>query len=556
MNIKDFEQHIDSKILNRGYDYYDNGNIIEIYEQGEDEYTFIIEGREDYEVTVKLDDKGDIVYSYCNCPYNFGPVCKHEVATYFQLFEIFNSKNLSEKITNDIVKRPKIEEILNSLSKDELVNIIIDITKEDSTLKNKIIFKYSKDEGEDGIERCKKLMESIIRKYMTREGYILYRETYGFINDMEILLEKMKDTKDKISALEIGFLLLEELIESFQYADDSGGVIGSLIIEIIDSMEEVIMKSKSLDRSIREKMFEKLLTQVDNRVFEGWEDYRIDIIAICAEFADVKPFRDRLLNKIKSWVDKNNDDQYKKYSSERMLMILYNIIQQYGEQNEAERFIKDNLKFSSFRELLIEKYMEKENYNKVIELALDGEKNDKHFRGLVSKWKELRYVAYKKLLLKQEQEKLAKELFFSGEYEYYKELKELHKGNEEELYNALKQELKSSNGWHRRDIYLKLIVDEKDLEEIMEYVRQNPMAIENYSDMLIDQYEDEVVNIYNNMIMSAADLSNNRKRYQEVCRKIKRYRKIAGDKKANKIIEKLRKLYKRRPAFLDELGKI
>ncbi|WP_294182725.1 hypothetical protein [uncultured Clostridium sp.] len=56
--------------------------------------------------------------------------------------------------------------------------------------------------------------------------------------------------------------------------------------------------------------------------------------------------------------------------------------------------------------MLIDKFMKAENYLKVIDSALEGEKQDKNHAELVLKWKEIRYTAYKKLLFKKEQEKL------------------------------------------------------------------------------------------------------------------------------------------------------
>lgn len=60
----------------------------------------------------------------------------------------------------------------------------------------------------------------------------------------------------------------------------------------------------------------------------------------------------------------------------------------------------------------------------------------------------VRYDAYKKLSLKEEQKRLAKELLFNGNFEYYKELRELTTGDKTALYNNLKQELKKDKGWY------------------------------------------------------------------------------------------------------------
>ncbi|MEY8763875.1 MULTISPECIES: hypothetical protein [Clostridium] len=68
--------------------------------------------------------------------------------------------------------------------------------------------------------------------------------------------------------------------------------------------------------------------------------------------------------------------------------------------------MEENIEFPSFRKMLIDKFMKAENYLKVIDSALEGEKQDKNHAELVLKWKEIRYTAYKKLLFKKEQEKL------------------------------------------------------------------------------------------------------------------------------------------------------
>jgi len=62
MNINHFENYINKTILDRGYHYYIEGNVVEVYEQGENDYIFHIEGSDDYEVLVRMEDNGDILY--------------------------------------------------------------------------------------------------------------------------------------------------------------------------------------------------------------------------------------------------------------------------------------------------------------------------------------------------------------------------------------------------------------------------------------------------------------------------------------------------------------
>ena len=380
MNINNFKEYIDKTIFKRGYDYYTDGNILDTCNEGDNTYTFEVQGSEDYQVVVQLDDNGEIIYSECNCPYDFGPICKHEVAAYFELAESISTdvdnkdENINVAINNEKVKKkkakePEMKEVLSNLSKEKLIDIILDITQKDRTLKNSLIVRYSKGNSEQELKKCKKLIDSIVRKHLGREGFISYREAGYFVSDMEELFEKIRETDDIILAIDIAFLIIDEGIEAFQYADDSDGDVGGLVSATIDLIGEVISYNEDIDINIKEKLFEKLLGKGESKIFDDWTDYRIDMLGLCAEVATTEALRDKLKIKLNYLIEKNSNNQYMEYSNESMLHILFNMVNKYGSKEEAEQFIKDNLNFPSFRELFINKYLKEKNYERVIELA-------------------------------------------------------------------------------------------------------------------------------------------------------------------------------------------
>ncbi|AWZ48605.1 hypothetical protein C3495_07135 [Clostridiaceae bacterium 14S0207] len=553
MNINNFEIYINETILDRGYNYYIDGNIIETYSRNDNEYIFQIQGNQEYQVIVKIDDQGKIIYSECDCPYDFGPICKHQVAAYFELLEISNNKLT---LKNQVTKLPEINEVLNTLSKENLIKIIIELTESNTTLKNNLILRYSKGTKEQELKKCKMFIESIVSKYTSREGFVSYNETYNFVNEMQNVLEKSRNTDDILLALDIAFLLLNESIEAFEYADDSNGNIGCLISQTIDLIKELLTDNVNLDIKLRENIFNKLIKESDNKIFDGWEDYSIDILSLCVKFADVECLRNKLIMKLKHNLAQNSNNAYERYNNEQTLTIMFQVINLYGTKEESLEFIKQNLKYSSFRELLIDKFIQEKNFYKVIELAIEGERQDKRLQGLVLKWKKIRYEAYKKLSLKEEQKILAKELILQGNFDYYKELKELITYDKTIFYNNLKQELKNNEGWYNKSIYLNLIVYEKDFDEIAEFVRENPQYIEQYDEILLERSKDEVIELYKKYIKLKAEFSSNRKNYQGVCRILRKYKKIAGKNNFETIVNELIGLYRKRPAFLDELSKI
>ncbi len=557
MNINNFKNHINTTILQRGYDYYENGNIVKSFHQGDDQYIFHVQGSNDYEVIVQLNESGEILFSECDCPYDFDSICKHQVAAYFELHELFNSESNHSKPQKTKTKQPQLKDVLYDLSYEELVDLIVDLTEKNPDLENSIIFRYAKgNDSQEELKKCKKFIHSIIRKYTGREGFIPYRQTFDFAREMEELLEKVKVTNDELLALDIAFLVLNKAIESFQFADDSGGEIGYLVTEIIELIGEIAVNSTGLDINLREKMFAKIMEQSSSEIFDGWEGYKIALLKISAQFADIEGLRNELRTRIEWMLKDYSQDEYKKYYEEDLLYILYMLIKDYSSKEEAERFIKDHLHITFFRELLIDKSMKQKNYHRVIELALEGEKIDAHYAARLTQWKKIRYAAYKKLSMKEEQQELAKELLFDGDFDYYRELKELVNGDHESFYVGLKEELKRDMSWHRKSVYLKLVVEENDLDEILTFVRENPYYIEQYAEMLSGKFREEVIEIYSKYIKLEASNSSNRKEYRKVCAIIKRYKKIAGNSNLQKIISELKTLYKNRPAFLDELSKI
>lgn len=553
MNIKDFEEHINSTILERGYDYYIGGNISECTHEDDNTYIFEVEGTEDYEVVIKLDDNGEIIYSECDCPYDFGPVCKHEVSAYYKLLDYINKINLAKKTKK--TKKDKLEEVLNSLSKEELIHIVVDLAKKDKMFNDSLILKYLKGDNEKELKNCKKLIKSIVKKYCGRGDFISYRQAYYFACDMDNVLEKSISTEDIMLSVDIALLVLDEAIEAFQYADDSNGDIGMLVSKTMETISTIIDEDTEIDIKVKRQLFKKLLKKSESEIFDGWNDFRISMFKICAQFADIKEFREKLTEKIESMIDSNSDNEYKKYSNESMLHILYEIIDDYGTKEESEEFIHNNINFSSFRELLINKYIAAKNYEKVIELTFEGEKQDKKYPGLIHKWEKIRYDAYKNLAMKKEQEELGRELLIQGDVEYYKDLKELA-DNKKEFYDDLKEELKNSKDWRSEQVLIDIIYRENDIDEIMDYVRNNKASIEKHVDAIKDKFYDEAIGIYKDYIKYEAERSNNRSHYKGVCAIIKRYKKIAGKGNAQEIINQLKEKYIRRPAFLDELGKI
>ena len=552
MNISNFQKYINDTILGRGYDYYVGGQVDEEYVRKGDTYIFRVEGREAYEVSVELDDSGEIIHAECDCPYDLGPICKHKAAVFFQLAEIINNGDVKWDAKQSPTELPGIKEVLNKLPKEELIRIIIEIAQKNETLEESLILRYSDGTNEQELEQVAKLIRRIVNKYVGRGGVIQYGQISDYVDEMGGILEKARNTANSLLALEIIIMVLHEAVEAYQYAYDSDGDIECLVSECFEVMEDLVLGEKFSDSSLKQKLFNRLLEDSNDHAYDDWQEFIIDILRLCAEVADTVALRLLLKDRIMAYLNNPDIDEY----AAPLLQILHRLIVVYGTDAEALQFEEENSAHASFREMLIERAKKENNFEKVIALAMEGEKQDDFHAGRTPQWKEIRYDAYKKLSLKAEQAGLAKELLFEGHFEYYQELKDLNTGDEKEFYNELKAKLKKDTRWQAKNMYINLIEQEEDTDEIMSYVRENPQYIARYADFLKEKYPDEVVALYNNRIKAAAQSSSKRSAYQDVCSLIRRYKKIAGKVNAAELVDELRVLYKKKRAFVDELSKL
>lgn len=554
MNLQNFQQLIDEKILERGRDYHLNGRVIELHRSADGEYIFQALGSEDYNVVVKIDEDGTILYSRCDCPYDYGPICKHEVAAFYDLFERLN--NIGFKMEKQTVSshRLTLSEVLQNLSKNELIKIIEDMASEDAVLEERLIFTYSKADHAQEIKACKRLIASIVDKYLRREGFISYRNAFPFANELGGVLEKGVRSNDSLLSIDIAFLVLNEGIAAFGYADDSDGDVGILVHEAIEMIDGIVQHSVDSGSDVKEELFNKLMQQCESSVFEGWEEFRTELLRIGFHFAENEQLRNKLRTKLENYI---KNDAKGRYQNEDLLKIVFDLINDYGSKQDAEQFITNHLHYEFFRDLLIKSLVDEKKYSKVIEVALEAEQKDSQYAGLVTKWKKVRYEAYKQLSKREEQFTLAMELFLGGDFNFYKELKELNNNEDVEIfYQRLKEKLKSDDGWKGRGLYLQLIQEENDVEELLDFVRNNPEYIEEYAELLSGTNKEDVVDIYQQFIHWKASHSSNRKNYREVCRKIKKFTKVAGKAKQVELVTELRFANLKRPAFIDELSKI
>ena len=112
LTLDNFETLIEPKILQRGADYFKSGSVMKIQKVADDDFSAWVAGSHDYNVLVKLD--GTKVISYiCDCPYDWGDVCKHVAAV------LYHFKNKGVKSAESGLSL-ELNSLLTNLSNQEL----------------------------------------------------------------------------------------------------------------------------------------------------------------------------------------------------------------------------------------------------------------------------------------------------------------------------------------------------------------------------------------------------------------------------------------------------
>lgn len=561
MKLDNFEEYINNKILERGHGYYLGGHIEKVKELERNRYVVEIYGQGSYTVSISLNETGEILETFCSCPYDLGPYCKHEAASFYRLKDDrvrTHEQAIDQKKTNQQTsKEPELKTTLSKLKKDDLLSLVITITEEYPELEKKLLFEYAP--AEDEIAESKKLIRSFINN-AKRSGFIHWNEAGYALQGANTTLEKARkrqESGETESAVQLSLTVLPIVTDMLQYTDDSSGIIGDSIRESIQIIDGAVFEGiDQMEPRERTKLFNTILKAALQKRYDGWSDIRIDLLKVCIYFSNYPKHREKLHKQFDLLLENADDDPWSsRFYTEQVKQLQLNLIEKTENHEATLSFIYDNIKYPKFRERAIVHLLKEGNYDHVIKLCEEGETADSMFRGLVSNWKKYRLEAYKDLGLTEKVKELTQGFLLDGEFEYYSELKNLYET--EEWDNVLEEILGTfEKQRHSSQTYVEILKEEKLYERLLKYANQRPNEIQSLYPYLIEDYFKEVNAIYQKLINLESENASDRKKYRNVCKLIKSYKKVCGEINAKKMINELEQKNVRRPAFIDELEKI
>jgi uncharacterized Zn finger protein len=563
--LNQFEQYIDETILKRGLQYFKKGHVHEPEEISPGVYEAIVEGTEDYNVRLTIKN-GIITEHVCDCPYDFGPVCKHVAAVIFYLvqdeLELNNkTKKAKTKQTSKPAKQKtvaeQVDELLEKATHDELKQFVREQASQNASFRNLFLSSFVQHNSNESKELYVKQVKAILKAASDRHGFIDWSASRLVGKAVDNLLESARKQIDNCnyrSAVFICTAVMEQMTEALQYADDSNGEIGGRVDAAYEMLYNIALEQSS--EEIRKLIIEYCFTSLDKQIYSGW-DWHTDILHLAALLLKTEEETERIFKQI----DKTQRSDYER---EEAQSIKYEILLKTKGENAAEKYFEQNITNPKLRRKAIQKALEKRDFEKAVSLAEDGVRYDlKDSPGLVVEW----YDWLLKIAQAQnDSEKIieyARLLFidnFMNEQDYYSIMKQQVKPEEwNSFVEAIIKDIKTSKRRYD-DISLiaSIFIKEGWWDRLLELVKKSPSlnTIDRYEKYLTKNYSKDLIELYANGILNYMENSMGREHYQNACRYIRKVIKMGGKDKANEIVSYLRSEYPQRRALIEELNRI
>lgn len=572
MNIplNQFEQYINETILARGLSYFRNGYVSEPEEIAHGVYEAIVEGSENY--TVQLSLENGVVTDYvCNCPYDYGPVCKHIAAVLFYLQQDELEIRQKEKKTNGEkpaspsgrkvrkkrkTKADQIVELLEKVSHEELKQFIIERTVHNRSFRDLFLSTYAHYNSNESKKQYSQLVNSILRTASDRHGFIDWsssRQVGIEISHLLATAQKQIENNNYKSAFYICTAVMEEMTEALQYSDDSNGDIGGSIYSACELFYEIV--KNNTNEEIRNSIFDYCVNAFERNVYSGW-DWHTDMLQI----ASIVLKSDSEFDKLMIIMDKHQESEY---TQETIQDIKYQILLKVKGENEANIYLEQNISNSRLRRTAIVNSVAKEDFNRARKIAFDGiEHDEKDKPGLAKEWYDWLLKIAQATNDKENIIKYARYLLidnFRNEQDYYQVLKQYIPQNKWDNYvNDIISDIRKTGRWTAQSLISNIYIREKWWDKLFEFVKQSPSlnTISEYEQYLAKDYSKELSEMYAVAVIKYLEQNMGRKHYQLACRYLRRIIKLGNREKANELIEKFRNDYPARKALMEELNNV
>lgn len=559
MRIDGFENQIDPTILSRGQAYYEEGAVVELEQVRQGLYEATLAGSDDYIVEVEI-RKGEVKALECDCPYDYGPVCKHEVAVLYAIREICEELEEGEsgKIPGIRKKGSGKEDsmhaltsLVNSLSLEELRSFLLHELRGDGGLQLRLQAAFPSQPVAVDRDYYERLVSGLVGR--GKRGYYDRSETSDIADKIDGLLDIAKakiQSGDFLEAFDIATVLLNRVGALLSYCDEDDDNLRDCLYEVSEILKRLLEANPP--RRIRDAVLDYCLWRCKSHPALS-EDRDGKLLNLAITLAESEEEVRRVIDLLESL---GGDE----WEQRRIQLLEYDVLLSKRGKEAAESFMLSYLDNDEFCQRVFERAMEEKDYARARQLAERGRRQseEKGKYGLVSPWVErLRSVA--KLTGETEESlRLSRELLVE------------HLGKVDDYFPELKAAIPTAQ-W---PAYLEALV--KDLERrgasnslaeiycrealwnsLFNLLKRGVVSgFWRYEQRFPAEYRPRIADRYAVQVLEMLESFAEKRIYTDACTLIRRIKALGEGYLAEQIIAELRIKYKRRRLLMEELDQL
>ena len=356
MNLDSFEEEIESPIiLSRGLSYYRGKNVVSLEMIEANHYKAFVAGTQLYEVTLTLDDDGEVEDIHCTCPYDWGEHCKHEVAVLYALRHQLNREQY------EMVERPKdvdLSSLLEARSKKELLSFLLDFAKKSPPLVSALVAAFPSSDEEVNLTNmgiqfrraCDDGIESTSEE-----------DEYGWDDDGEEDDWQFSSTfKKKIEE----FLVMARSAIKEGNIHYGGSIAAMMVHELcsldydsenlLDEVQDVIMQVGALfdDKTLKTDDASWLFALFFSEVMDYDDVVQEALLSLCLQFAETESDQEVLKKYLVALVADETEGEWGLNSTIlNSLKLQHALLIKQERKEDAQWFALSNLSYEAMRKL-------------------------------------------------------------------------------------------------------------------------------------------------------------------------------------------------------------
>ncbi|WP_200759764.1 hypothetical protein [Effusibacillus dendaii] len=208
-------------------------------------------------------------------------------------------------------------------------------------------------------------------------GFVIWRNVDRAVEGTEIVAkrahEAMED-EDGVLTVRMSLCIMEEMLNLLQSADDSGGIIGGIIEESFERIQEVTQSGDRFSRTEVEELFRLLLKESEHSLLEGWPDWQLALLESASRLAKTSDLLREWEEYVSRMISTQAEETWSgRYFAERIAVLRYRFIQENESRERAKEYLNQNLQFPEFRKFAIQQTLDNDRFEEAINLALEVE---------------------------------------------------------------------------------------------------------------------------------------------------------------------------------------